>query len=485
MKIITDPIHHQILLNKNEQKLINSKLFRRLNDIKHLGFAYKVFPAATHSRYSHSLGVAHLCGVIFRITFQKYKSRDLRNLPKIEKKKFVKVLEKIGKKIRVAGFLHDLGQGPFSHIAERISGYSHEAASSKFVLNDKELKSILFWNFGFDEEDLIDISFIIQGKREITKKYEELLGQNCEFIIEILNGPLDADKIDYLRRDSYFTGMHFGEIEYNLYINNLILKNGRLSIQNGGIHAAEMMMVSRYKMYEAVYFNRFVRARETAITEAFKLLYANDLMDNINNYDYKIIEDIPNIPKIFYLTDTNLKSFANDLRRAPSKQIIINDLSESQQFLINYCINQFLDIPIARNEHFELIYDGKLESIKDGFIRKEILQATREKEFEEIRKLIKKRIIEFNLESIEEDLILVDLAKFTPYGIKPENLADEPIILMEDEAPRKLSEVSEIAKSLKTIPIENLRIFIAKLTKKDLYEIKKRISEIFGESFIQ
>lgn len=332
---------------------------------------------------------------------------------------------------------------------------------------------------------LIDISFIIQGKREITKKYEELLGQNCEFIIEILNGPLDADKIDYLRRDSYFTGMHFGEIEYNLYINNLILKNGRLSIQNGGIHAAEMMMVSRYKMYEAVYFNRFVRARETAITEAFKLLYANDLMDNINNYDYKIIEDIPNIPKIFYLTDTNLKSFANDLRRAPSKQIIINDLSESQQFLINYCINQFLDIPIARNEHFELIYDGKLESIKDGFIRKEILQATREKEFEEIRKLIKKRIIEFNLESIEEDLILVDLAKFTPYGIKPENLADEPIILMEDEAPRKLSEVSEIAKSLKTIPIENLRIFIAKLTKKDLYEIKKRISEIFGESFIQ
>lgn len=153
MKIITDPIHHQILLNKNEQKLINSKLFRRLNDIKHLGFAYKVFPAATHSRYSHSLGVAHLCGVIFRITFQKYKSRDLRNLPKIEKKKFVKVLEKIGKKIRVAGFLHDLGQGPFSHIAERISGYSHEAASSKFVLNDKELKSILFWNFGFDEED--------------------------------------------------------------------------------------------------------------------------------------------------------------------------------------------------------------------------------------------------------------------------------------------------------------------------------------------
>lgn len=454
-KFFRDPIHRQITLNEDELKLVNTTLFQRLYDIKHLALGYKIFPSATHNRFSHSLGVMHLCDMMYR---KAARSQDTDN-------------DDLLKKIRVAGLLHDIGQGPFSHLAERISpGHiSHEFASKSFVLQNSEIQEILSTSFSFSKEDIKEIAGMITNDKKIGEKHKR------NYLIEILNGPLDADKIDYLQRDSHHTGVGFGRTEYLLLIDNLRAYKGSLVIEDGGIYAAETLMVSRMIMYKALYLNPVIRGMETAVVEAIKLIYEKGLVKDVSDYILGGITVPPGIPPLFAMTDTSLKIMIQDAKNDQN-----NKLSDEEESLLNFCYKTLYDLPIREDEEFIPIFEIKLEKIRDGILRKKLLSFSHEKKDFEIVEEVKK-ILDIQDKNYYK-LVLVDSTTFKPYGIEPWKPEDEPIVMVGEESPRHLSDVSEIAMSLRSMPIEVLRIFIQKKVKSEEIEnIKKNAIKNFGE----
>lgn len=458
MLAIRDPIHRQIPINEQDRRLIRTKLFQRLQDVKHLALAYKKFPSATHSRFSHSLGVMHLCSLVFD-RLAKNTSIDI---------------SKFRNKIRVAGALHDIGQGPFSHLAERITGFSHEKATILFVEHDEEIRKVLKENFEFDDVDIEQITSLICGNKD---KFNDLVGSSdYEFLTEILNGPLDVDKLDYLQRDSYHTGVGFGTTEFLMLLDNLVPKDGSIVIEDGGIYAAEMLMVSRLEMYQAVYMNESIRARETAVVEAFHIIKKHDLVSDLNKYNYYKIDLPPNVPIEFAFSDIALKmliSDAKELSNSPNN----TELSDDEKTLINYCYNVLWDQAVPKEEEFSMVFENKIDNIKDAVLRKRLYKLKdHDKRFEDAVKR------ELEGTNVPIELILVDTTKFLPYGLKKEKLGDEPIIKLNDTETRNLSKVSYISRSLKEIPAEPLRIFIPnKYLNENHEKIKKVIQEKFGE----
>lgn len=240
-KSIQDPVHGIIKLEDWMIKIIDTPQFQRLRRIKHLGFANLVYPGANHTRFEHSLGVMHIARLLSE---------------KLE----------LGDEIVVAGLLHDIGHTPFSHSSERIlekyAGISHE--NVKRVIRG-ELKDILN-DLGFSISKIADI---ISGKKP-----------------SIVSGDVDVDRMDYLVRDSHYTGVAYGVFDISRLIDKIKFEN-EIIIEQGGIKAAESLLISRFLMYPTVYYHHvsriarkmYEKAMETAVEagfEAEKLLEMDD-----------------------------------------------------------------------------------------------------------------------------------------------------------------------------------------------------------------
>ena len=240
-KSIQDPVHGIIKLEDWMIKIIDTPQFQRLRRIKHLGFANLVYPGANHTRFEHSLGVMHIARLLSE---------------KLE----------LGDEIVVAGLLHDIGHTPFSHSSERIlekyAGISHE--NVKRVIR-RELKDVLN-DLGFSISKIADI---ISGKKP-----------------SIVSGDIDVDRMDYLVRDSHYTGVAYGVFDISRLIDKIKFEN-EIIIEQGGIKAAESLLISRFLMYPTVYYHHvsriarkmYEKAMETAVEagfEAEKLLEMDD-----------------------------------------------------------------------------------------------------------------------------------------------------------------------------------------------------------------
>lgn len=288
---IRDPIHGFIEYNEIEKKLINTYVFQRLRNIKQLALANYVYPGAVHTRFEHSLGVMHLAGKI------------AKNL---------KIDEDEIKIIRIAGLLHDIGHGPFSHISEQLlEKYSsdlkglldkynaenaHELMSILIIKNNKEIREIF-------KESYIDVEEVLKLIKEHKKAFIEK---------DIISGPLDADKLDYLLRDSYFTGVKYGIFDIDKIIESfkrikISSEEERIGIDCEGIYALEQFLLSNYHMRMQVYYHRIrritdamiIKGIEIAIEEGIKEL--EDLFtikddeyyfNKYIKYDDRIIQDI-------------------------------------------------------------------------------------------------------------------------------------------------------------------------------------------------
>ncbi len=182
---IRDPVHGFIYRESHERDLIDTKLFQRLRSLHQLALAYLVYPGATHTRFDHSLGAFHVAGGLAKALVQSDAERRL---------------------VRLATLLHDVGHGPFSHVAEPIlqkhsskdvffgkaESKIHELISAKIILENTELREFL------SDRDRQNIVGLLDGS----------FGHG--YLHEIVSGPIDADKQDYLLRDSYFTGVKYG-----------------------------------------------------------------------------------------------------------------------------------------------------------------------------------------------------------------------------------------------------------------------------------
>jgi len=253
-KWIYDEVHGYIPVTKAELDVIDTPIFQRLHNIRQLGTAYTVFPGATHTRFAHSLGV-------MRIVDELVTARGL--------KKHISMDER--KKLRMAALLHDVGHYPLSHVIEVVMtdhGKSqegkHEENSARVIT--KYLAERLTKN-AFDPKEL---SQMIRGK-----SLEPLHNQ-------LLSSELDADRMDYLLRDSHNTGVRYGAYDIDRLVHSLVLdRDGRLAVQYKGKHAAENYMIARYHMYLSVYSHKVVMGFAELVQHAYdglvKLRRAHDL----------------------------------------------------------------------------------------------------------------------------------------------------------------------------------------------------------------
>ena len=237
---IIDPIHDFIRVYDHELEIIDNPIFQRLRRIKQLSGAHLTYPAAQHTRFEHSLGVMHIASQAGHALKEKgnLKSEDIEIL-------------------RLAGLLHDIGHGPFSHLFEEIiqqKKISHEdfgkAIIIKSVIGDTLSKN------GFDKKFIAKVAF---GE----SKYQ--------FLNEIVSGALSADIMDYLLRDGYFTGAEHAKIDHKRLTQSLEVYKKKLALERSALYSFESMMHSRYQMFKAVYFHKTVRAAEVMLIEALTL----------------------------------------------------------------------------------------------------------------------------------------------------------------------------------------------------------------------
>ncbi|MCJ7632600.1 HD domain-containing protein [Candidatus Bathyarchaeota archaeon] len=246
---IRDPVHGYISMTALERDLINTSTVQRLRRLKQLSGAYFTYPGAEHSRFLHSIGVMHIAGrIAARFVEHGYMTEDDCQT------------------IRVAGLLHDIGHGPFSHMFEEVlDKYRHMTHEDvgEWLIRQGELKDILT-SHGYNPTELSRISV---GKLETTEK---------AFLNQIVASQFDADIIDYLVRDSYFAGVQYGNIDVERLTNSLDLVEGSLAMDVAALYALEAFVIARYEMFKAVYFHRTVRAAEVMIVRAMD--YANEYL---------------------------------------------------------------------------------------------------------------------------------------------------------------------------------------------------------------
>jgi len=256
---IRDPIHGYIYLTSVEKEIIDTWLFQRLRRIRQLASAYLTYPGAQHTRFEHSIGSFYLADKAGNI---------------LKDKSYID-LEKV-KELRVAALLHDIGHGPFSHLIEEVMTYkyglTHEDVTYR-VIKNTEIKDILRKN-GFNEDKIASLSLAF------CKEYPK-------FLNEIIGGGLSVDIMDYLLRDSYFTGVEYGKVDVHRIINSYEVVKDSLALDSAALYAFEALLIARYEMFRAVYFHRTVRAAEIMLARAIEL--ADDTLgmanpNDLNNY---------------------------------------------------------------------------------------------------------------------------------------------------------------------------------------------------------
>ena len=229
-KIINDPVYgfitidHPLIL-----QIISHPWYQRLRNIHQMAFAHLVYPGAVHSRLHHSLGAYHLmCTAL-----QELKNKGIE----------ITTEEEIGAKAAI--LLHDIGHGPFSHALENelIKGVHHEAIS---ILLMQKMNDALNGQL----QTAIDI---------FTNKHPK------NFLHQLVSGQLDVDRLDYLNRDSFFTGVAEGVIGYDRIIKMLTVKDGELMVEEKAIYSIEKFLVSRRLMYWQVYLHKTVVGAEQTL----------------------------------------------------------------------------------------------------------------------------------------------------------------------------------------------------------------------------
>jgi len=243
LKFIRDSVHGNLHINDLEIKLVDTPQIQRLRRIKQLGFTFLIYPGANHTRFEHSIGTMYLASQM----------ADHLNLD--EDKKSI---------LRICALLHDAGHGPFSHVSEAVLDDSHEVLTSRVIKNSK-LGDIISENYHINE--IIDI---INGKG--------VLGQ-------IISGELDVDRMDYLIRDSHYTGVAYGIIDIERLIYNMKLENN-LVLDKKGVQAAESTLVARYFMYPSVYQHHTTRIVNSMFRRSLRKLIEQNIIDSEKIYQY-------------------------------------------------------------------------------------------------------------------------------------------------------------------------------------------------------
>jgi HD superfamily phosphohydrolase len=225
-KIFNDPVYGFVEIPQGIIfELIEHPWFQRLRRIKQLSLTHYVYPGALHTRFHHALGALHLMGQAINV---------LRG-------KDVEITEEEANAVYIAILLHDIGHGPFSHTLEHtLMETTHE-----------EISVLFMEEFNKEFDGALDLAIRI-FRNEYPKK----------FLHQLISGQLDMDRMDYLNRDSFFTGVYEGVIGYDRIIKMLSVHNGELVVEEKGIYSIEKFLIARRLMYWQVYLHKTVLSAE-------------------------------------------------------------------------------------------------------------------------------------------------------------------------------------------------------------------------------
>lgn len=407
---IKDPLYGYIRITKSEKVIIDTLPFQRLRRIKQLAGAQYVYPAANHTRFEHSLGTMHLAGEIATNLLEASDKIDI-------------------KKVRMAALLHDVGHGPLSHLFEPILSKfidkNHEDMSIQ-IIKESEIHDTLKKS----EFDPKEISSLAVGRLSDKKR---------PFLDQIIRSSVDADKMDFLLRDSYHTGAGYGTIDMFRLIYTMDLLDKNLAVDATAISTLETFLLARLESFRTIYFHRTTRAAQIMVIRALE-----NAMNELNLFGSDLLTNY------LQLDDCTLWQM---LKNSKSKDII-NDLDKRKLIKCAYDKTFFVKDQLVTN-----IFNN-----------------------ESVRKRIEGEIAEKAKVPHEEVTIDVPSLPSVPYhyaiDIEPMSIPIFHKMKTGEKIPQKLEELSRIVGSLMGF-LNIIRIY----TKEEFREkVRKASEDVLGEA---
>ena len=407
-RIVRDPIHNFISLSDYEfiQELIDTKYFQRLRRLFQLGVSPFVYPTATHNRLSHSLGAMELFGRVFDNLHKNESSDTLTNLRKLGVSSIL---------------LHDIGHGPLSHVSEKIFDFKHESLTIEIIQNT-EIKDILN-SAGVNPDDIVKII-------KHTSPPEH------QYISQLVSSELDVDRLDYLSRDAYFTGVTFGKIDLERIIRTLQIYdgggdiNGYVVSTNKGTEALESYVLGRHLMYQGVYYHKTTRGIERLIQSVFKRAK-------------KLVEDgsltLP--PDFSFITQSGLS---------------LNDLVELDDYAVYNLIKQW-----TKSD------DGILKELSLRVIERKPLKHIETNKFvdylenqSQIEEVLRSKGFDPEYYLVYDEPTETPYSPYSPKGAEDNtNVITNIFVLDKTNQPKEISSLSSVVKTLSEVQT-NFRIYL-------------------------
>lgn len=284
MKEIRVPLYGMVQLTDLEWEIVNSGPFQRLRRIKQLAFSDFIYPGAVHTRFEHSLGVMHLATQAFdRITAKRSVGELLLSDGGLGYDQRGTTLERARRMVRLGALTHDLGHLPFSHAAEGVlptqdgrKPYKHEAYSYAIIRH--YLQGIM--ESHRENQDLVitsdEIADFLEGRTRNTRMAALAPWR------ALIDGELDCDRMDYLRRDSHHLGVQYGTFDVDRVLSTLTLVQNpdtgavTIGVEQGGLLAIESLILARYYMFQQVYFHKVRRYLDLQYGALMRTLVQDD-----------------------------------------------------------------------------------------------------------------------------------------------------------------------------------------------------------------
>lgn len=396
-KVFKDPVHNYIHVQDDIiWSLINTTEFQRLRRIRQLGTSYLTFHGAEHSRFSHSLGVYE----ITRRIISQFERAGYRDWPRDER---IVTL--------CAALLHDLGHGPFSHSIEQAFHMHHEDWTCKILLGDTEVGAVLR-RLGDD--------FPQKVASVIRKDYPNPI------VVNLVSSPLDADRMDYLLRDAYFTGVNYGTIDMDRILRMLRPFQGRIVVKESGMHAVEDYLMSRYQMYWQIYFHPVTRSSEIILRQIFRR--AKELHDQGH-----VLSFLPDpLPGLFQ-RELTVRDYLL-LDESLVQTAFMQWKGDKDEILSDLC-SRFMDRKLYKYVEVESLDKEMIQDIRDAFLSVGLHP-------------------EYDVE--------IDFPTDLPYDVfRPDGETREKQILLLDrhDRIREISEVSDIVRSISGLHRGKFRLY--------------------------
>lgn len=396
-KVFKDPVHNYIHVQDEViWSLINTPEFQRLRRIRQLGTSYLTFHGAEHSRFSHSLGVYE----ITRRIISQFERGGYADWPSEERMVAL-----------CAALLHDLGHGPFSHSIEEAFQMHHEDWTCKILLGDTEVGEVL---------RTVEPDFPDKVAAVIRKDYHNPI------VVNLVTSPLDADRMDYLLRDAYFTGVNYGTIDVDRILRMLRPYNGRVVVKESGMHAVEDYLMSRYQMYWQVYFHPVTRSSDIILRQILRR--AKELYRGGYTFSF-----LPHPLPCLFQGEIGVRDYLL-LDEALMQTAFMQWKSEPDALLSDLC-GRFLDLKLYKYVELET---GELEMVEQ--IRQAFEQAGLHPEYD----------------------LEIDFPTDLPYDVfRPDEAAAGKQILLLDrqERLREISEVSDIVRSISGLQLGKYHLY--------------------------